>query len=43
MNASYPLVWPTAEVDFHRLEELRQQFHTAVLNSSFIEAIGEVQ
>jgi len=33
----------TAEEDFQRLEELREQFYVALKRSSFPENIGEVE
>jgi len=32
----------TAEKDFERLEELREQFYTAMKRSNFMKVIGEV-
>ena len=43
VDASHPLVWPTAEESFRRVDELREQFHTAMAGSNFMEAIGEVK
>ena len=43
VDASQPTGMATAEEEFKRLEELREQFYASLKRSSFMESIGEVE